>query len=73
MTVILVKRLNGTEFFLNAELIEQVESTPDTVITLTTGNNIVVLENRQTVIERILEYRRQLLAKKDDKKWTSQQ
>ncbi len=51
-------RLNGTNFVLNAELIEQIESTPDTVITLTTGNNIVVKESRKVVVEKILDYRR---------------
>ena len=51
-------RLNGTRFYLNAELVEQAESAPDTVITLTTGNNIVVREKLETVIEKIKEYRR---------------
>ncbi|MFN0116927.1 MAG: flagellar FlbD family protein [Elusimicrobiota bacterium] len=58
--MILLKRLNGTQFNLNAELIEQIESTPDTVITLTTGNNIVVLDKREDVIEKIVEYRRKV-------------
>jgi flagellar protein FlbD len=60
--VIVLHRLNGTEFHLNAELIEQIESTPDTVITLTTGNNIVVKEKISDVRERVIEYRRQCLA-----------
>lgn len=59
-----LKRLNGTKFFLNAELIEQIESTPDTVITLTTGNNIVVLEDVPTVVKKILAYRHQAYSKK---------
>ena len=55
--MITLKRLNGTKFVLNAELIEQVESTPDTVITLVTGNNIVVLESLDDVIGKIVDYR----------------
>lgn len=53
-------RLNGMRFFLNAELIEQIESTPDTVITLTTGNNFVVKEPLAEVIEKVIVYRRQV-------------
>lgn len=49
-------RLNGTRFWLNANLIEQMESAPDTVITLTTGNNIIVKESINDVIERIVGY-----------------
>ncbi len=64
-----LKRLNGTEFVLNAELIEQIEKTPDTVITLTTGNNIVVLETVEAVVEKILEYRRQVNGERA-KSWT---
>lgn len=49
-------RLNGTKFWLNANLIEQMESAPDTVITLTTGNNIIVKEVVNDVIEKIIGY-----------------
>lgn len=63
-------RLNGTPFVLNAELIEQVEKTPDTVITLVTGNNIVVKEAVDDVIGKIVEYRRKITK---EMKWTSQQ
>jgi uncharacterized protein YlzI (FlbEa/FlbD family) len=48
-------RLNGTSFILNAELVEQIDSTPDTVITLLTGNNIVVREPVDDVLEKIAE------------------
>jgi flagellar protein FlbD len=51
-----VTRLNGIKFLVNANLIEQVESTPDTVITLTTGNNIIVRESVEDVRERIIQY-----------------
>jgi flagellar protein FlbD len=55
--VIRLTRLNKTSFYLNAELVEQVEKTPDTVITLTTGNNIVVRESVEEVVDEIIGYR----------------
>ena len=60
--MIRVTRLNGTEFSVNAELIEQIESTPDTVITLTTGNNIVVRETADEVTRRVVSYRASISA-----------
>ena len=50
-------RLNGTKFLLNPELIEQMEATPDTVITLVTGNNLVVRESLPEVRAAYVDYR----------------
>ena len=69
--MIFLRRLNGTEFWLNAELIEQVDTTPDTVITLITGNNIIVLEKAQEVVHKVQEYRR-AVNQKEEKTWISQ-
>ena len=44
-----VTRLNGTQILVNADLIELVEETPDTVITFTTGRKIIVKESRQQI------------------------
>ena len=55
-------RLNGTQFSLNADLIEIVESTPDTVISLTTGRKFIVKESRQEVKNLVLSYRRAVFA-----------
>jgi len=52
-----VTRLNGVRFVVNAELIEQVESTPDTVLTLTTGNNILVRESIEEIEKKVVAYR----------------
>jgi flagellar protein FlbD len=60
--VILVTRLNGSQFYINAEMIQVVESTPDTVISLTTETKVVVKENSEEVIRRIIEYKRLILA-----------
>ena len=45
-------RLNHTRFYLNAALIEHIESTPDTVITLTSGQKFVVMESVEEVVAR---------------------
>lgn len=44
-----VTRMNGKQFTLNSDLIETIEETPDTVLTLTTGKKIIVKESRQKV------------------------
>jgi len=51
--MIAVTRLNGTALALNPSLIERIEHTPDTVLSLTTGNKYVVAESMDEVIERI--------------------
>jgi flagellar protein FlbD len=60
--MIRVTRLDGTEFVLNAELIELVEHTPDSVITLVNGNKFVVREPLAEIYERVLAYRRRIFA-----------
>lgn len=56
--MIKVTRLDHSELVVNAELIETVEATPDTVITLTSGKKLVVCEDVDEIIYRVLEYRR---------------
>ena len=51
-------RLNRIPLVLNADLIETIEATPDTVISLTTGQKLVVLEPAEEVVRRVLEFRR---------------
>ncbi|MHB0886720.1 MAG: flagellar FlbD family protein [Bacillota bacterium] len=58
--MIKVTRFDRSELYVNAELIEFVEGTPDTVITTTTGKKIVAREPVDEVIERIVTYRRQV-------------
>ena len=59
-----VTRLNGKALTINAELIETVEETPDTVITLTTGKKIIVKESRQNVKNLVILYRKDCNAAK---------
>lgn len=58
--MIKITRFNGTEFFMNADLIETVERTPDTVITSITGRKVLVKEKAEEVVERIRQYRREV-------------
>ena len=56
--MIKLTRLDGEEFILNAELIRYVESRPDTFITLTVGDRVVVEESMDEVVRRSVEYQR---------------
>ncbi len=58
--MIKVTKLNGTELVVNADLIEFIESTPDTLISLTTGRKIMVLEDLEDVVRRAVGYRAQV-------------
>jgi flagellar protein FlbD len=60
--VIRLTRLNQVPLVVNSDLIEHVEITPDTVIALTTGQKILVLETADEVIERVVRFRHAVLA-----------
>ena len=60
-TMIEVTRLNGTQILVNADLIELVEETPDTVITFTTGRKIIVKESRQQIKSLVKSYKREIM------------
>lgn len=62
--MITLKKLNGQSVTLNAELIESLEATPDTIISLATGNRFVVRETVEEVIAKVLEYRKQVYSTK---------
>lgn len=58
--MIRVTRLNGTKLYVNAELIQTVEGTPDTVISLINNVKIVVKESPETIVTEIIEYQREI-------------
>ncbi len=60
--VIQLTRLNHQQFAVNSDLIKFIEKAPDTVVALTTGEKIVVLETPERVIEKVIEFRRALIA-----------
>ena len=58
--MIKLTRLSHVPMILNSDLIEHIDATPDTVITLTSGQKIVVLENADDVVEKIVAFRRSI-------------
>lgn len=55
-------KLNDVKFTVNADIIELVEETPDTVVTLTTGRKLIVKESRQDVTNLVIAYRRSIFS-----------
>jgi len=55
-----VTRLNAAPLILNSDLIEHIDVTPDTVITLTTGQSLRVREPAEEVVRRIVQFRRSI-------------
>jgi flagellar protein FlbD len=55
-----VSLINGSQIVLNSDLIEFIEATPDTVISLSTGKKMIVKEPVPQVIDKIVEYRRRI-------------
>lgn len=60
--MIRLTRLSGAAFVLNCEQIKCVESTPDSVVTLLSGEKLVVQETADEIVERVVEYGRRLRA-----------
>lgn len=58
--MIKLTRLNKSLIVVNSDLIEHIESLPDTIITLTTGQKILVREGIDEVIEKVKEYKRSI-------------
>ena len=64
--MILVHRLRGEPMYVNADLIESVIATPDTVIVLVDGRRIIVEEPPEAVVERVTAFRASLLVAADE-------
>lgn len=58
--MIQLTRLNGQPIMVNADLIECVEPTPDTVITLVSGNKLIVRDSLDEIERRIVEFKRKI-------------
>ena len=56
-------KLNENKFILNADLIETIEETPDTVITLVSGKKIIEKESRQEVKNLVISYRKTIFSR----------
>jgi flagellar protein FlbD len=60
--MIFITRPNGSKIYINPELIQTVESTPDTIVTLVSNKKLIVKDTPQEIAERFIEYRRKTLA-----------
>ena len=64
--MIQLTRLNDERFALNTDLIERIESTPDTVLTLIDGTKYLVAESLEVVIDRVIEFRARVVVTAGD-------
>ncbi|HXA81509.1 MAG TPA: flagellar FlbD family protein [Methylomirabilota bacterium] len=60
--MIKLTRLNNHPLVVNCDLIKSIENAPDTVLTLVTGDKIIVRESTEQILERVIEFRRAVLA-----------
>ncbi len=58
--MIKVTRMNGMELVINGDLIEFLEATPDTVLTLTNGKKFVLKDSVEEVIQKAIDYKRSI-------------
>ena len=58
-----VTRLNDSKLIINAELIERVEETPDTMIKMTTGTKLIVKESSQEIKDMVIKYKKKIFSK----------
>lgn len=58
--MIRLTRLNGTEFYINADQIQSVEASPDSHITLVNGQRYVAAEPAEVIVERVIEYQQRI-------------
>lgn len=56
--MIRLTRINECPFYLNSDLIEFIEATPDTVITMVNGGKVLAKESPEEVVKRVVEFRR---------------
>jgi len=58
--MIQLSMINDMTIVVNSDLIEFIEATPDTVISLSTGRKLIVRESIDEVIDKVVRYRRRL-------------
>lgn len=64
--MIQVTKLNGQQFYLNPHQIESIELTPDTTITMLSGKRLVVKDHYEVILQKIIDYRKQIGAFKNE-------
>jgi flagellar protein FlbD len=61
--MIKLTRLNHIPLIVNSDLIDHIEMTPDTIVTLTSGQKFMVLESADEIVERVIVFRRSIFSK----------
>jgi len=67
--MILVKKINGDEIVVNCELIQTIEFMPHAVLSLTTGEKIIIDETRDDLLRKIIEYKRTIAQRMEAMEW----
>jgi len=65
VNMISLRRLNNQAIMVNADLIESLESTPDTVVTLTSGNKLLVRDSMEEIQTKIIDFKRRIYGPKE--------
>jgi flagellar protein FlbD len=68
--MIVVKKINGEEIVVNSDLIETIEFTPHAVLSLTTGEKVILDETREELLRKIIEYKRAIFQRTEATIWT---
>jgi len=68
--MIAVKKINGEEIVVNCDLIETIEFAPHAVMSLTTGEKIIVDETRDDILRKVIEYKRAVYRRSEVISWT---
>jgi flagellar protein FlbD len=68
--MIVVKKINGEEIVVNCDLVEMIEFTPHAVLSLTTGEKVIVDETRDDLLRKIIEYKRAVHHRSEAIVWT---
>jgi flagellar protein FlbD len=64
-----VKKINGEEIIVNCELIQMIEFSPHAVLSLTTGDKLIVDETRSDILRKIIEYKRAIYRRSEEIAW----
>jgi len=67
--MILVKKINGDEIIVNCQLIQTIEFMPHAVLSLTTGEKIIIDETRDDLLRKIIEYKRTIAQRMEAMEW----
>ena len=68
--MIIVKKINGQEMVVNSDLIETIEFMPHAVLSLTTGEKLILDETREELLKKIIEYKRSIHQRPETMVWT---